>query len=355
MTIEGEFDNNPTMKGTTSTFRLSVAAVVLAAATVHAQSNPGETSLRPPAVAEVNGKLGYAGGNMNSAEGHNFDGSLTFPVADAFGFQADALYSRIGGLDFYGGAGHLFWRNPDLGLIGVAGGYLHRSGVNTFQIGAEAEYYLDCFTFGIFAGVGSIHYDNAAPFIDTSPTRFVGRISADWYPVDDLRVGVSYTTAFRNNLVKGEAEYQTPLRGLALTAEGAVGDHGYDHWLLGVRYYFGGNKTLRERHRSDDPRSLMPQIVHGMGVYGAEFNRKGRAYLAADPGAGSLNGGGSYGSSSMMNLIGSGGTWVELPFDPGRVVDDESTPGVESPEQRPRLQGPRQLPEDRRTKPRPRD
>lgn len=320
-------------------------------ATVHAQTNPAVlaesgnpgyfrtgASLRPPAVEEVNGKIGYAGGNMNSAEGHNFDGSVTFPVSHQFGFQADALYSRIASQDFYGGAGHLFWRNPDFGLIGLTGGYLARQGVDTFQVGAEGEYYLNRFTFGFFAGVGSISYANAAPFIDTNPTRFVGQISADYYPLDDFRLGVSYTTAFQNNLVKGEAEYQTPLRGLALTAEVATGDHGYDHWLFGVRYYFGSNKTLRDRQRRDDPRSLMPQITHGLGVYGAEFNRKGRAYLAAHLGAGSLNGGGSYGSASM-HAIGS-----ERPpltpedqrllqdlLDQTRVIGDESTPGVEGP------------------------
>jgi hypothetical protein len=296
VTVRGEFDNYQAMKWTRSFFHLHIAVLLLAATSVHAQSHAEESLLYPPAVSEVNGKLGYAGGNMNSAEGHNFDGSISFPVANAFGFQADALYSHIGGLDFYGGAGHLFWRRPDIGLVGLAGGYLGRSGVDTFHIGAEGEYYLGCFTFGVFAGVGSINYDDAAPFIDTSPTDFIGRISADWYPLDDLRVGVSYTTAFDNNLGKGEVEYQTPLCGLAVTAEVALGDHSYDHWLLGVRYYFGSKKSLRERHRSDDPRSLMPQIVHGLGVYGAEFNRKGRAYLASNPGAGSLNGGGSYGS-----------------------------------------------------------
>lgn len=283
--------------------------LIASSAAVHAQTsnptpeasdkpNPFKTdiALRPPAVEEINGKVSYAGGGMNSAEGHHFDGSITFPLARQFGFQADALYSHIGSLDFYGGAGHLFWRNPDFGLIGVTGGYLTRSGVDTFQVGAEGEYYLDRFTFGFFAGAGSISYDHSAPLIDTNPTRFIGRVSADWYALEELRLGVSCTTAFRNNLVKGEAEYQTPIRGLAVTAEVAVGDHHYDHWLLGVRYYFGGNKSLRDRQRRDDPRGLMPQILHGLGVYGAEYNRKGRAYAAAHPGAGGWSGGGSYGS-----------------------------------------------------------
>ncbi len=284
-----------------------LVAFSLLTVTVHAQTNVAalgqsakpnsfrtHASLRPPAVEEVNGKIGYAGGSMDSSEGHNFDGSITLPVSHQFGFQSDAIYSRIGSLDFYGGAGHLFWRNPDFGLLGFTGGYLARQGVDTFQVGAEGQYYRDRFTFGFFAGVGSIKYASAAPFIDTNPTRFIGRISADWYALDNLRLGASYTTAFHANLVKGEAEYQTPIRGLALTAEVATGDHGYDHWLLGVRYYFGGNKSLRDRHRRDDPPNLMPQILHGLGLYGAEFRDKGLSFLAANPGAGSLEGWGSY-------------------------------------------------------------
>ena len=252
----------------------------------------------PAAVSEINGKLDYSGGNMNSAEGHNFSGSITLPVAKQFGFQADALYSRISGADFFGGAGHFFWRNPDLGLLGLTGGYLHRDGVETFQFGAEAEAYWKRFTFGFFGGAGSIKYSQTVPFIDTNPTRFVGRLSASYYPVDNLRVGVSFTTAFRDNLAKGEIEYQTPINGLALTGEVAKGNNGYDHLLFGVRYYFGGNKTLRNRQRQDDPPGLMPQILHSLGVYGAEYNRKGNAYVAAhpisNPGSGN-SGGGNYG------------------------------------------------------------
>ena len=254
-------------------------------------------SLRQPAVSEVNGKVDYAGGNMNSSEGNNFSASITLPVTHQFGFQADALYSRISDLNFYGGAGHLFWRDPGVGLLGLTGGYLYRDGVdniNTYQIGAEGQFYYKQFTFGFFAGIGSIDYKYAAPFIDTDPMRFVGRVSVDYYPLENLRVGASYTTAFENNLGRGEIEYQTPINGLAITGEVAVGDHGYDDWLIGMRYYFGGKKTLRERQRQDDPPGLMSQVLQSLGLYGAEYNRKANAYVAANPDSGFTDGG-SYG------------------------------------------------------------
>ncbi len=242
-----------------------------------------------PAVSDFNGKLDYAGGNMDSSAGQIFDGSFTFPVTHQTGFQADGLYSQISDLNFYGGAGHLFWRDPSIGLIGLTGGYLYRDGVDTYQAGAEGQYYLGRFTFGAFGGLGSINYETPAPFIDSNPTRFVGRISADYYPVNDLRIGASYINAFRENMVKGELEYQTPIHGLALTAEVSCGDYGYHDYLFGIRYYFGGNKTLRDRQRQDDPPGLMQQILQGLGVYGAEFKHKGDEYIQANPGSGGLS------------------------------------------------------------------
>lgn len=148
-------------------------------------------ALTPPAVSELNGKIDYAGGTMDSAEGHNFNGSIALPVTHALGFQADTSYSHIGDLNFYGGGGHLFWRDPDLGLPGLTGGYISRTGVDTFQAGVEGENYLGPVTLGFFGGLGQIDYAQTTPFIDTNPTRFIGRLAADYYPLKNLRVGVS--------------------------------------------------------------------------------------------------------------------------------------------------------------------
>jgi hypothetical protein len=268
-------------------------SVILASNSIVARYDT-QATLRQPAVAGPNGKIGYSGGQMDSFEGHNFDISVALPITHQFGFQADGLYSLIDSEDFGGGAGHIFWRDPAFGLVGIAGGVLTRDGVDTYQVGIEVEYYLERLTLGAFAGVGHIEYDFSAPFISTNPTRFIGRVSADYYLLDDLRVGVSFTTAFENSLGRIEAEYETPLRGLAITAEAAVGSNDYDHWLVGIRYYFGSGKSLRERHRNSDPPSLMPQILHGLGLYGAEYNRKGKAYFSS-LGVGSPNGSDTYG------------------------------------------------------------
>jgi len=270
------------------------------------------------AVSQLNGKLSYSAGDMDEHTGQLFDGSVSVPVTHLFGFQADGLYSHISNLGFGGGAGHFFWRDPQIGLLGLTGGYLNRDGVDTYQAGAEGEYYLGRFTFGFFGGVGSIDYGpssptaaiNPAAFIDTNPTRFVGRLSVDYYPIDNLRIGASFMTAYKDKLGSGELECQTPINGLALTGEVAYGDYGYHHWLLGVRYYFGGHKTLRERQREDDPPGLMRQILYGLGLYGSEFNHKANQYIAetypSDGGGG--GGGGDYGVI-ITTVNAGGGNW----------------------------------------------
>lgn len=257
------------------------------------------------AVSEINGKLSYAGGLMDGFSGQNFDGSVTVPVMQQFGFQADGLYSRISNLSFDGGAGHFFWRDPQVGLLGITGGYLYRSGVDSYQVGIEGEYYWRRFTFSAFGGVGSIKYAQPVPFISTDPTRAIGKISAGYYPIDNLLASASYTTEFHNNLVEGNLEFQTPIRGLALTGEAAIGNHHYDQMLFGIRYYFGRNKHLIDRHRQDDPPSMVQQLLYGLGLYGADYQDKENQYIAAHPGPGGSSGDDNYGEYGSVTITAS--------------------------------------------------
>jgi hypothetical protein len=97
-----------------------------------------------------------------------------------------------------------------------------------------------------------------------------------------------------------------------LTAEAALGNHGYDHLLFGIRYYFGANKSLRARHREDDPPGLMHQILYGLGLYGAEFNHKGNAYITEHPGS-SYSPGSGYG---VITIIANPWATVPPPINP---------------------------------------
>jgi hypothetical protein len=233
------------------------------------------------AVSDINGRIGYLGGSMAEDPGHNAFGSFSVPVAQNFGFQADGLYTHVSDRDFYGGGGHLFWRDWDTGLLGVTGGTVQSHFVDSSLGGVEGEYYWGRLTFTAGLGAAHIGYNASVPFIATSVTDFYATAGLRYYLLDDLMFGATYLHLFDNELGVGQIEYQTPLPGLSLLAEAAVGSHGYDHVLLGAQLYLGTNKSLIRRHREDDPPSIVRQILDGIGVYGAEYNQRGREYAAS--------------------------------------------------------------------------
>jgi hypothetical protein len=244
------------------------------------------------AVSGVNGKLGYLGGSMDGDFGNNVFGSFSVPVAQNLGFQGDGLYTHVSDVDFTGAGGHLFWRDWDKGLFGVTGGFVHGDLVDSAAGGLEGEYYLGRWTFLAGFGVAGIDYDNPVPFIDTSVTDFYGSAGLRYYPLDDLMFGATYLHVLDNELAFGQLEYQTPIHGLSLFAEVARGENDYEHALFGAQFYFGKSKSLIRRHREDDPPSIVRQILDGIGVYGAEYNKTGQEYVESHP---SEYPGGSYG------------------------------------------------------------
>jgi hypothetical protein len=249
------------------------------------------------AVSELNGKLAYSAGSMEGDTGQNVLGSISFPIAANFGFQADGLYTHVSDRDFYGAGAHLFWRDWDKGLLGIVGAGLWEDEIRAGLFGVEAEYYLNRFTLAAGLGVATIDYGDSAPFIDTDVTDFYASLGLRYYPLDDLMLSASYLHVFDNNLVLGGLEYQTPIRGLSLFAEVARGEHGYDHALLGLQIYFGRTKSLVRRHREDDPQNIVQRALYAVGTYGAEFNRRHRKYAQAQ---GIEYTGGSYGVTLTM-------------------------------------------------------
>lgn len=227
------------------------------------------------AVSGLNGKAGYSYGNVNSETGKNLFGSFSLPLGQHLGFQADGMYTRLARRNFAGAGAHLFWRDPNKALIGLTGGYIDEQYISSYQGGIEAEWYLDKFSLGLQAGWADISYRTGrTPFIDTETSRFYGTGELGYYLLSDLKVSAAYTHAFDNNFLQALVEYQTPVPGLAFYADVAHGEHGYEHALIGLRFYFGKNKSLRLRHRGDDPQNIMPSILYGIRSYDTEYHKR---------------------------------------------------------------------------------
>ena len=58
-----------------------------------------------PAVSEINGEAGFAGGTMDGSEGNNFNATITLPVSHSFGFQAGGCTAALEPGIFTAGAG----------------------------------------------------------------------------------------------------------------------------------------------------------------------------------------------------------------------------------------------------------
>lgn len=224
-----------------------------------------------PAVSGINGKIAVIGG-YSDADGEDehhaglFAGSLTIPGDRQFGVQFDAAIGRDGGSPVAGFGGHFFWRDPSKALLGLTLSHVEKNNDSAddqalTRSGAEGELYLDQFTVAARGGYqfGSQVDDGIYSGIDLG-----------WYATDNLRltVGAANDPQF-DTTGSVRAEFQpgiAALPGLSVFADTTVGDDSYVNVAVGLRYYFGAEKSLKLRHRLDDPEeNLALQGLTGIG------------------------------------------------------------------------------------------
>lgn len=207
-----------------------------------------------PAVSGVNGKIEVSGGGVSSpASGaYRIGGSIAAPLGDSFGIQGDLSLQNYGAL---AGAGalHLFTRDPDLYLAGVAAGVVRSNTATLSAIGVEGELYLGQVSVEAWAGVANLDYD-ALSAVDKS--GFFALADIGWYATDDLRLSIGASSVLGYEALNIGAEYQvtsfsTPF---SLTADARFGEDGNVTAMAGLKFYFGEQKSLIDRHRQDDPR-----------------------------------------------------------------------------------------------------
>ncbi|MEO0542869.1 MAG: hypothetical protein AAFY99_03520 [Pseudomonadota bacterium] len=232
------------------------------------------------AVSELNGKLefGYlyfdfednttttfTGGDAAFAQG-----AVSMPVTERFGVQIDAGYlngaiDRTSGFDpidvsAFAIGGHLFWRDPTVGLLGVYGHYanydygtgtgLGTIGVTNTRVAAEGEAYLGKFTAKALAGADFLDVENVG---QEEYLLLSGEIG--YYFTDNFRVYGGVDHSFNQTAGVFGAEAMFDMGGIspAVFASATISD---DTTLVkaGLSVYFGSNsKSLIRRHREDDP------------------------------------------------------------------------------------------------------
>ena len=110
-----------------------------------------------PAVDGFNSKIDSFGGSEANQGIYGTRGSFSFPLGHQFGAQFDGSANSFDGRFLGNVGGHLFWRNPAQGLVGISSDYTHWDsqvgGVNVARLAAEGEYYLGRWTLSGIAGI----------------------------------------------------------------------------------------------------------------------------------------------------------------------------------------------------------
>lgn len=222
-----------------------------------------------PAVSGINGKIEAAytwydidgAGDVDLVSGA---GAISIPIGHSFGLQVDGgvgRYSNGGDATAYGVGGHLFWRNPDVALVGVYGDYQRTSDLDasSWRLGVEAEMYLDRVSLEGFAGAEQLDVGG------NEETYFTGEAIAALYVTDDFRVhgGVGHRFDETYGIIGAEAMLPVGANNIALFADGTISE---DTTMVrgGLRVYFGeGGKSLKARHREDDPKIRLFDPIAG--------------------------------------------------------------------------------------------
>jgi hypothetical protein len=206
-----------------------------------------------PAVSAINGKAEFDAGVLSLpsfAFVGRAAGTVTIPVGDRFGIQADA--SVVAGAGPTGSAAfHAFTRDPQSYLIGGTLGMVRTPGSLVVAAGPEAELYFDRWTIEAWAGA------SVAVPSGGGPTRYapMAMASLGYYLTDNARVTFGVSTLDGYAAVQGGGEYllESFDLPLAVTAERRVGQDGAWRVTLGGRGYFSPEvKSLIRRHREDD-------------------------------------------------------------------------------------------------------
>jgi hypothetical protein len=236
------------------------------------------------AVDGVNGKVEALGGTLAHKSLYGSRGALSIPLAGHYGLQIDGALGSLQNRGFGTIGGHLFWRDPAQGLLGVYAGYTRWNqfgGVHVTQVAGEGEYYWQRFT---LQGVAGVEFGNSAsnatvttsivPHVPESPTpgvattttfiegydvktRFFDQINLKYYPTDNWAgyIGHRYLGGKHALALGGEAAF--PLGGGRMASafvEGRIGEGDFQGVWGGLKLYFGQkDKTLIRRHREDDP------------------------------------------------------------------------------------------------------
>jgi len=216
------------------------------------------------AVDGVNVELGLLGGAfdrnvLDTASNYMVTATIATPLpffSQNFGIQAD-LSAGIYDDDFTSSAAalHIFWRDPDVGMLGAYGDWAYVDPEHGGRVGAEGALYNGRFSLDVLVGF---------QFGQHFETEFIDEVDLSYYFTDNFRASIGHRYISRGNVgnVSFEAQFEDPsLSGFSVFGEIEAGEDSYVAGWGGVRWAFGTGtaSSLIERDRRSTAKVRIPR------------------------------------------------------------------------------------------------
>ena len=205
------------------------------------------------AVSAANAKASLRSGSIDGDSHNLVDFSGAFPLGGPIGLQLDGLTGSVDGESVVGYGGQVFWRQPQSALIGIVASNVELTDIKVQRTGLLAELYFKRISLDGQAGKQGGDVEDAS----------YSKLGLTLYASDNLALRLDGSKVDDDSLGGLSIEYQTPLSGLVLFARGESGSDSADTASAGLRYYFGPDKSLKRRHREDDPRNPLYTMLTG--------------------------------------------------------------------------------------------
>jgi len=236
-----------------------------------------------PAVSELNAKADFLTG-ASDGDVTSFIGlSGSIPLGQSYGLQVDTAIGKISNLTAGGVGGHVFWRNPEVMLLGVTGMWsrVEAASDSLERGGLEAEYYFDSFTVASSAGMQW----------DAKGNTSYASLGATYYYTPNIAVSSEVSGFSNKRSVKIGGEYRPEsMDSSSFFVDTSVDNDNKLSGIVGVRFSFGApSKTLRKRDRFDDPINIVSSMMSASASAVVEQTKKTETKVAS---GGSSGGGG---------------------------------------------------------------
>ena len=227
------------------------------------------TSVTNNAVDGFNASLGFMGSSLDGTANGMITASFATPLpyTTSFGFQADLAFGYYDGnttSSSTAGAGHLFWRDPEKGMIGAYADWALLGIYHSGRIGIEASRYI---------GPWSIDGMVGMEFGQNVYTKLIDEVDISYHFDENFKASIGHRLTSRGHMANIGFEKQFgEFRGSALSVfgEAEVGEDNFTQAFAGIKIALGheSGSTLMQRDRQSGVRVRIPRNLSSISQCG---------------------------------------------------------------------------------------